>query len=242
MVSTVRGRVVDRILFNFGVPAEALARRLPAGLRPEPVAGSAVVSFCVIRIDRATVGRRLPGLWPAGVHCAFRAAVLDEAGEPAVYLTSRHAAGAFGAWLTRVGGRVPHPRVAVRWEADAEGWDVDVRDGRGDPLFSGRASRAAEAKSRLFPSVGAFASFLARGARSYVPGPAGRLVRVDLRKEEVRFEPLAARDVRSPFLERWLGTALAADSAYHTAGGRYEWRLRGEQETLRGAPLVASGA
>ena len=227
-VPDIRARVVERLIFNFALPPEALARRLPPGLRPAVVHGAAVASFCILDLENVVFGPIPDRMGVRNVNCAHRFAVIDEStGEPSVYVVERNTNSRLGAFLSSLGFPGKHPWVDARIERDVDAWEVTIGD-----LFSARARRAASLRSSLFPSLEVFAAFLASGVRSYCPAvKPDTLNVVDLHKEEGAYEALEAERVTDRLLSEWLDApeTLPIDSAMRNAGGAYRWQYCGQR-------------
>src|SRR3569832_523592 len=85
-VPDVRSRLVERVIFNFRVPPEVVAREVGLDwLVPQVVRGSGVMALCVLRLDRLALGGLPASRAAPALHCARRFAVL-ESDTPAVYI------------------------------------------------------------------------------------------------------------------------------------------------------------
>ena len=120
----VRASLAERFIFNFRLPAKALARYLPVSwLAPQEVRGYGVASFCILDLRGITVAPLTTQIGLTSISCAPRYAVLDvsrEQATPAVFVTERQTNSAFGAWFTSLGFSAPHPQVqaAISYQDD----------------------------------------------------------------------------------------------------------------------------
>ena len=84
---------------------------------------------------------------------------------------------------------------------------------------------------KWFTSSQEFADFIALGVSSYGLSRHGsRLTRVDLHKDDANYTPLEVSDPGGAFPDEWQRHGGVFDSAFRTAGGRYEWTYRGLTE------------
>jgi hypothetical protein len=107
LMPAVRASLAERFIFNFRLPAKALARYLPVPwLAPQEVRGYGVASFCILDLRGITVAPLTTQIGLTSISCAPRYAVLDvsrEQATPAVFVTERQTNSAFGAWFTALG-------------------------------------------------------------------------------------------------------------------------------------------
>src|SRR5690242_14777808 len=115
LVKVVGAHVDERLVFNFAVAPEAMARVLPCDwLEPQVVGGFAVASFCMLWLERVTPKGWPSALMPSQVSCAIRFGVVDKTtGELGVYVVDRCTDSALGSLATRVGCPGFHPLVRV---------------------------------------------------------------------------------------------------------------------------------
>src|SRR5260370_41548272 len=115
---TVRASLAERFIFNFRLPAKALARYLPVSwLAPQEVRGYGVASFCILDLRGITVAPLTTQIGLSSVSCAPRYAVLDvshEQASPAVFVTEQPTTSGLGAYFTALGCSAPTPE----FEAD----------------------------------------------------------------------------------------------------------------------------
>lgn len=236
IIPLVRAELVERFIFNFRMPLDALAEYLPTPwLSPQPVHGYGVASFCLLDLRHITVAP-LPTV--VGLHslsCAPRYAVLDHSeGEPqpAVFVTERQTSSTFGAWFTGLGFSCRHPFAPARITHHDGGADIQVEDGNGEFQFGATVRVTERTPSEMFASAEEFGAFIAQGITSYgLLRYRNRLTQVDLHKEDHGYEALEVCSLQSPLLQQWQAKGAVLDSASHTRGGRYQWNYHG----LRGA-------
>jgi Uncharacterized conserved protein (COG2071) len=245
----VSAHLVERFIVNFRLPADALRERLPAEwLEPQVLAGWSVASFCVLKLDRMTLWPLPPLVRIQTISCAYRCGVIDTSGtepEPSVYITDRNTDRSL---IARLGplifsDTIPPVHAAI---ARSEGTvEVSVSHMDGQRLFSVDLHPPADPsafESDVFGSLDEFKAFIGEGKSSYTPSThVDRLARVDLAKEDVRYEPLNAEVDFSSLENLWRDAGLVYDSAVRATGGRYRWTYRGLRKTLPEVLPHASG-
>jgi len=232
MIPTVRAALAERFIFNFRLPPQMLTSYLPVPwLTPQEVRGYGVASFCILDLRGITVVPLTTMVGLDSISCAPRYAVLDASrvpANPAVFVTERQTNSAFGAWFTTLGFSAPHPHVEAVIDHHADRTLLRVHSPEDGLLFAATVRSAAAPNSDLFASPQEFADFIAQGVSSYGRSRHGsRLTKVDLHKEDASYTPLAASDLSGVFAEDWQRQGAVFDSAFHTAGGRYEWTYHG---------------
>lgn len=230
---SVHARLVERFIFNFRLSPDALNTQLPAPwLKPQVLNGWAVVSFCILKLDRVMISP-LPGfLGFETVSCAYRCGVIDSSGDgpqPSVYITDRNTDLPMIARLAPFIflDTIPMVRVSITHENDV----VDIQASYLDRqrLFAAKVAPG-KLDSQLFGSVKDFVGFIKGGVSSYSPSIFGdQLTRVDLAKEDANYEPLNANVEFSWLDGAWRDSGLIYDSAIRATGGRYKWTYRGSK-------------
>jgi hypothetical protein len=164
------------------------------------------------------------------VSCAPRYAVTDlSAGTPksAVFVTERQTNSAFGAWFTRLGFSAPHRRVHASITREDGAIRLSVKGSDQLNIFSASVRPSSETSSEMF-DCGSFKQFIAEGVSSYGLSRHGsRLTKLDLYKEDTDYHSLEVLEMSGSAVEEWLNKGAQFDSAFSTAGGRYEWRYLG---------------
>lgn len=227
VLPAVRADMRERFVVTMRVPSGAMARVLPARLRPQLVAGHAIATFCVLDLRNITVAP-LPTVagWQSR-SCAERLGVLDEAG-PAVFVDERLTSSRVGSAFTHLGFSAPHRLVDLEVAKDARRARITAASAS-TSLFEASLHRGGDLGGSVFDDVAAFAAFLAAGVRSYGPSRRrGRLTVVDLAKADSTYEPLRVESLAGGFADRWAAVGGGEiDSAFRTVDADYEWRYHG---------------
>ena len=229
---SVYGHLVDRFLFNFRLDADYLESQIPVGwLRPRLYHGYGTVSFCLLRLKGVT-------LWPLptsmgfdSISCAYRCAVMDSSTsnpEPSVYILGRSTNVPLVSKLGTVlfSGNMELMNAAI--EERSQGSGIRVSDSQGKKLFVAQTNNTKGLKSKLFDSVDDFVTFIKGGLSSYTPSTRrDRISRVDLVEDSNTYSPIDAKIDYSRLDEKWKGSALEFDSAFHATGGLYRLSYHG---------------
>jgi len=206
LLPVMSGQIERRILVNFRVAPEVLARNLPAPLSPQLVRGQALVGICLIRLKQ---------LRPAGLprwvgftseNAAHRAAVTwPEAGKerPGVYVWRRDTNSRIN---HLAGGRLfPGVHHRAHFEVDDKGDDIRLalssQDGEIRLAITGKVAQRLPAGS-IFASLEEASAFFRAGSSGYSAARrAGRLQGLQLCCRNWRVEPLELTQARSSFFE-----------------------------------------
>jgi hypothetical protein len=239
-IPVVRGLIDRRILVNYRVNAEVLAKILPPPFRPKLVHGFGMAGVCLIRLRHIR-----PRLWPAffGIsseNAAHRIAVeWEEHGEPreGVFIPRRDTS----SWLdTLAGGRLfpgwhHHAQFLAEERANRYRIMLDSDDRRTHVLVEGSVAGSLP-RTSIFGSLREASAFFERGALGYsVTARAGEFDGLELRSFGWRVEPLAVDRAESSFFEdRTLFPVGSAefDCALLMRGINHEWHGK---DTLRWA-------
>jgi uncharacterized protein DUF2071 len=203
-VPVVQGVIDRRILVNFQVEPEVLARVLPPPFRPKLAGGRGIAGVCLIRLKEIR-----PRLVPvrcglSSENAAHRIAVeWSEEGRvrEGVYIPRRDTTSRLN---TLLGGRlfpgVHHPaRFDVREEGDRYSVALRSMDGEVALKVVGRVASALPASS-VFGSLEEASAFFEGGSVGYsASADPGRLDGLELRSRSWRVEPLAVERVHSSF-------------------------------------------
>ena len=84
LMPALRASLAERFIFNFRLPAKALAGYLPVSwLVPQEVGGYGVASFCILDLRGITVAPLTTQIGLTSISCAPRYAALDLSREQA---------------------------------------------------------------------------------------------------------------------------------------------------------------
>jgi len=208
------GVVERRLLVNYRADPEAVARLVPAPMRPQQVNGFAVAGICLIRLGGLRP-RHVPGvLGLRSENAAHRIAVeWDTPGGPAtgVYIPRRDSGSLVN---VAVGGRLfPGLHHRARFDSRETADELRVGFASVDRAVSARVhvrtvdgpsvSRPAGSRlagSRLFGGLDEASAFFRRGAVGYSVGSdAGCLDGLELRTNAWRVEPVEVLGAESTF-------------------------------------------
>ncbi len=225
----VRAFVEDRVIFNFRISADDLARRLSfTGLLPQRFEKrSSVVSFCVLKLAHLRTSW-LPRFCNARtIACAYRVGMVDRHGQPCVWIVGRRrsnhalvcrlAPHLFRGRMGRVAALLDKGRVKVTEIGGELVFSAEMQTPLGDHLHSS-----------LFSTPQEFGAFIKTGVVSYASSSrSGMFTRVDLQKTETEYQPLLATVHHSQLSVAWRGSKLELDSVFRTRRSAYLWTFRG---------------
>ena len=235
-VPIIAGVIRRRILVNFRVDPEVMARQLPAPMRPKLHGGAAIAGICLIRLE-AIRPKRFPA-WCgiASENAAHRVAVeWDEDGvlREGVYIPRRDT----GSWLNHLaGGRLfpgEHHLADFRVETVAENIDLEVssRDGAVAIRLRGETAKSLPADSG-FATLGEASAFFCAGSLGFsVTSDPGRLDGMELKVCDWKVEPLAVTEVFSSYFSdvtRFPPGSVEFDCALRMRDLVHEWHSAGE--------------
>lgn len=231
----IRGLIDRRILVNYRVAPDVLARQLPAPFRPLLVNGSGIAGICLIRLKNVhpTFAPAFLGL--SSENMAHRIAVeWEHDGEirQGVYVPRRDTS----SWLTHLlGGRLfsgiqHHARFDVHEDADRYSIKIDSDDSRVHLNLEGRVSDDLPDGS-VFGTLPEASQFFQNGSLGYSPNAAaGQFDGIELCTSNWDFSPLDVSNVQSSFFEdqdAFPDGAVEFDSAFLMRGIDHEWRGKG---------------
>jgi len=234
-IPIIRGLIDRRILVNFRVDADVLARFLPQPFRPKLVNGVGMAGACLIRLKHIRP-RRLPAfLGISSENAAHRIAVewdQDGANREGVFIPRRDTSSRLN---TLAGGRL-FPGVHHRARFQVEERDdrfrvvVDSDDRETHLLVQGHVSTELPGSS-IFSSVAEASRFFEKGALGYsVTGKPGAFDGLELRSFAWQVRPLLMEHVESSFFEdpaRFPAGSVQFDSALLMQQIEHEWHGRG---------------
>ena len=204
---TMHGLIERRLLLNYHVDPDALARQLPAPFEPKLYRGRGLVGICLIRLSGVRP-RGLPSrLGVRSENAAHRAAVewtdASRVQREGVYIRRRDTSSRLNAW---VGGRLfpgEHhlARFDVRETDDAFALDMHSRDGETSLGVRARRTSAWPTDS-VFETLAAASKFFAAGSLGYsaTKDPA-TLHGLELRCDRWPAEPLDVESVWSSYFD-----------------------------------------
>jgi hypothetical protein len=229
------GFIDRRMLVNFRVAPDVLAKILPAPFRPKLVKDWGMAGICLIRL-RDVRPRGLPAwMGITSENAAHRIAVKwneNGAEHEGVFIPRRDT----GLWLNRLaGGRIfpgEHHAADFRVEESADRYSLEMksRDGEVRLKVAARLAQSLPATS-VFGSVAEASAFFEGGAVGWsVTRREGVFDGLELRSFDWRVEPLAVDEVESSFFAdagSFPPGSVEFDSALLMRGLRHEWHGRG---------------
>lgn len=204
-IPTVRGMIDRRILVNYRVDPDVLAKFLPDPFRPKLINGQGMAGICLIRL-KSLRPRFLPAfLGVSSENAAHRFAVeWDEAGQTGqgVYIPRRDTSSRFN---VLVGGRLfPGMHHYAKFHVVEQNGDflIDMTSSDGTHLrVEGTAADDLPAGS-IFGDLQQASNFFKAGSRGYSVTPkAGEFDGLELDTFNWQVQPLAVRKVVSTFFE-----------------------------------------
>jgi hypothetical protein len=233
-IPVIRGVIDRRILANFHIAPDAMARQLPPAFRPKVVNGYAIGGICLIRLKQVRP-RFLP--LPIGLrseNAAHRIAVeWDTADGPreGVYVPRRDTDSRLN---SLAGGRLfPGEHHHSRFDVDESDERFSVRmrsdDGVSSVTVVGRLASDLPAGS-VFRTIEEASAFFEAGSLGYSATRAsGRYDGLELQCRDWNVQPLAVEQVESSFFqdtERFPEGTVEFDCALLMRGIHHEWHGR----------------
>ena len=236
-IPVIRGVIDRRILVNFRVDPDVLARFLPAPFRPKLVNGAGMAGVCLIRLKNIRP-RFLPSfLGISSENAAHRIAVeWDQDGEAkeGVFIPRRDTS----SWLnTFLGGRLfpgmhHHAAFQVHENDDRYRVELNSNDRHTHLLVEGHVVHDIP-RTSVFGSIKEASDFFERGSLGYsVTAKPDQFDGLELRSFKWQVQPLVVDKVESSFFEdRTLFPAgsVEFDCARLMRGIQHEWHGRGRQ-------------
>jgi uncharacterized protein YqjF (DUF2071 family) len=199
--NTVACTIERRLLVNYRIDPEVVARHLPRPFRPQVVTGWAVGGVCFIRL-RGLRPNHFPstvGITTENVAHRFAVEWDDEAGSHVgVFIPRRDT----NSRVTALAGdRVfPGAHRLARFEVEERGAELSlgVKSHDGSLSLSVAAHEGTEMDGQLFTSPDDAIDFFRSGSLGYSPsGPSGHLVGVRLRSHSWDARPVTIDEMRS---------------------------------------------
>lgn len=233
-IPVIQGVIARRILVNYRVEPQVLAKLLPSAFRPKLVQGFGIAGICLIRLAHLRPSF-LP--LPVGVgseNAAHRIAVeweIDGKRREGVYIPRRDTS----SWLSSFGGgRIfpgehHHARFQVSEYDDAISVRFDSDDGRAHVAVAGRTASELP-KTSLFSSLREASTFFENGTLGYsaTTNP-NRFDGMELRCKNWHVTPLDVSRVESSFFENralFPPESAVFDCALLMRGIDHEWHSR----------------
>jgi len=234
-IPVIRGIIDRRILANFRIRPDAVARVLPPPFRPKLVNGHAVAGICLIRL-KGVRPRFMPLPWGVrSENAAHRIAVEwdDDGVREGVYIPRRDTDSRLNAWAggTLFPGVHHHAAFTVSESGGRFSVGMQSDDGKAKVHVSGAvADRWPD--SSVFRSVDEASAFFEAGSLGYSATSAeGRFDGLELRCRDWGVEPLAVDRVESSYFEdesRFPKGSVEFDCALLMRGIDHEWHGRKE--------------
>lgn len=233
-IPTIRGTIDRRILANFRVAPEVLAKILPSPFRPQTVKGFGIAGICLIRLKHIR-----PKHFPAFIgisseNAAHRIAVewdVEGALRSGVFIPRRDTSSLLNALA---GGRVfpgEHHRAKFEvCETDSTfRLEMDSLDHSAHVLVDGQIATGLPSDS-VFESVAEASKFFSAGSLGYSPAGKHRAFDgLELKTFDWRVEPLHISSVESSFFDNEdvfpIGS-VEFDNALLMRGIEHEWHSR----------------
>jgi hypothetical protein len=230
----IRGLIDRRILVNYRVDPEVLARMLPTPFQPKLVDGAGMAGVCLIRLKRIRP-KFIPGfLGISSENTAHRISVewgLDGRRREGVFIPRRDTSSRLN---SLAGGRVfpgehHHARFQVNEQDGRYQIIVNSDDCRTHLVVAGHAS-AEWPKSSVFASLEEASRFFERGSLGYSTRSApGSFDGLELRAYDWQAQTLAVERLESSFfedLDLFPPGSARFDCALLMRGIEHEWRER----------------
>lgn len=234
-IPIIRGVIDRRILVNFRVNPEVLARLLPAPFQPKLVNGAGMAGVCLIRLKNIRP-RFLPSfLGISSENAAHRIAVewnQEQETKEGVFIPRRDTS----SWLnTLAGGRLfpgVHGHAAFQVQERDDNYRIELNsdDRHTHLLVEGRVAQELPQNS-VFGSLKEASDFFERGSLGYsVTARPGQFDGLELHSFNWRVQPLAVAKVESSFFEDnalFPPGSVEFDCALLMRGIEHEWHERG---------------
>jgi len=205
-IPVVRGLIERRILANYRVDPEVLARHLPPGFRPKLHRGSAIAGICLIRLSGVRPWFLPAWLGIASENAAHRMAVEWGEGDDrrdGVYVLRRDTNSRFNALA---GGRIfpgIHSHAQFSVHETSTRFEVALRSDDGTTRVSVVGDLAGRLPdSSIFRSLPEASKFFQAGSLGYsATSDPDKLHGLELRCQEWHVEPLEIQQVESSFFD-----------------------------------------
>jgi hypothetical protein len=205
-IPVLRGIIDRRILVNYRVDPEVLARLLPRPFEPKLVHGMGMAGVCLIRLRQIRPGFLPSFLGIASENAAHRIAVQwtqEGRQREGVFIPRRDTSSRLNALVggSLFPGEHHHARFQVEERDERYRIVVDSDDRRTHLAIEGRAALELPGTS-IFDSLHEASEFFARGSLGYsVTAQPSRFDGLELRSFTWEVQPLAVEKVESSFFE-----------------------------------------
>ena len=233
-IPVIEGTIDRRILANFRVDPEAMARVLPAPFRPQLIHGYAIGGVCLIRLTNVRP-RCAPFSWGIrSENAAHRFAVEWEADgqtHQGVYVNRRDTDSCLNALA---GGRIfpgthHHARFTVEETDDCFSVEMRAKDGQARMQVTGSVTDELPASS-IFSTVQEASDFFEQGSLGHsASNRAGHFDGLELSCRDWKAEPLQVESIASSFFDdpqRFPPGTIEFDCALLMRGIPHEWHSR----------------
>jgi hypothetical protein len=203
-IPVIRGIIDRRILVNYRIDPQVLARLLPKPFQPKLVRGFGMAGVCLIRLKNIRPRYLPPFIGISSENAAHRIAVeWEQSGErwTGVFIPRRDTSSRLN---TVVGGRLfpgehHHAKFEVAEKNDQFGVTLDSDDGRTHLKVAGHIAPALPPTS-VFRSLQEASDFFEQGSLGYsVTRKVGEYDGLELRSFGWKVEPLAVDEVESSY-------------------------------------------
>lgn len=230
-IPTIKGTIDRRILINFQVDQDVVAKFLPSPFRPKLVKNKAIVGICLIRLK----GIRPKGLPEAvGIsseNAAHRIAVeWTEEGQikEGVYIPRRDTSSKLnsfaGGWL------FPGVHQLANFKVEESGGNYSIGFESEDGTYLSITAQETELwnKESIFESLDCASQFFQNGSVGYSPDKTGKSFDgLELGTKKWEVSPLAVTKMRSSFFENELvfpKGSVKFDNALLMRSIEHEWK------------------
>jgi hypothetical protein len=233
-IPTIRGLIDRRLLVNFRVDADVLARQCPAPFSPQLLNGYGVAGICLIRLKHVRPSFLPSFMGISSENAAHRIAVQWESEglvRTGVYIPRRDTSSLLNALA---GGRVfpgVHQRAKFKVNESHDRFQINMKslDGSAHLAVDGSLSEALPSHS-LFDSVEDVSDFFEAGSLGYSPSNAkGKFDGLELRTFNWDVKPIDVSDVVSSFFDdrnQFPKGSVLFDNALLMRGIDHEWHQR----------------
>jgi hypothetical protein len=231
---TIQGVIDRRILINFRVEPEVIARDLPPPFRPQVVHGFALAGICLIRLREARPRFAPRWLGLSSENAAHRVAVeWDEAGKvrQGVFVRRRDTSSRLN---SLAGGRIfPGIHHHARFDVQETSYHFEIAMQSDDGATSLKITADLADRwpsSSLFDSLAEASDFFAAGSLGFsTTSNPRRFQGLALACKNWHVEPLSVRSVRSSVFDdptRFPAGSATLDCALLMRGIQHEWHGR----------------